>query len=297
MVGLVQVAVPNHLGDAVMALPALRRLVAGLPGAEVLLVGRPLAASVLDGQGPWPVVAPAFSTRPGSAAVLLAPSLRVAIAAWRDARASRRIGTPTDFRRLLLTHVVKVDPLRAHQREVYLRVVDAALGLLGGEAPAGDDDRFDADLEAGRVAWERAGRPRFLLHPWAQGSGAKRWPASRWLALGRALGDVVVTGGPGEEDARTARELAGDLGAPCAAGAETLAPAAWAGLARLVDRAILPDTGPAHLASAAGAIPLVLFGATDPARFAPARAVVVRGASMQAIEVGRVLDACAVGGQ
>jgi len=286
---LVQVAVPNHLGDAVMALSPLRRLVRALPGADVRLVGRPLAALVLDGQGSWAPVAPTWERRRGSVAVLLASSIRVALAA-RRAGARLVVGTRVDGRRLLLSHPVEGTIAELHQRTLYERTIDVAIAALGGEATASTDDGFATDPR-GEAWWEEAGRPDYLLHPWAEGRAAKRWPEERWVELGRSLGSVAVTGGPGAEDAATAEGIADRLGVPCAAGDRTLSPAAWAAVSRRVRRVVLPDTGLAHLAAAAGAEPVVLFGPTDPDRYAPSRARVVRGPSMQAIAVGPVLEA------
>lgn len=290
---MIQVAVPNHLGDAVMALPAIRMLAASLPARRLRLVGRALPAMVLDGQGPWDRVQATWTRDRGSCAVLLAPSLRVAIDAIRRARCRVRIGTPTDWRRALLTHVVRASIERVHQREIYRQVASRTLELLGGEASEPDeaDDTFDADDDAGLARWEEAGSPAWLLHPWAQGTPAKRWSLLKWVELGRELGDVMVTGGPSGDDAECARLLAERLGAPLAAGPTCLPVAAWAGVSRRVRGLVLPDTGLAHLASAAGARPVVLFGATDPTRYAPSRSTVVWGKSMHGISVASVLEA------
>jgi ADP-heptose:LPS heptosyltransferase len=275
-----------------MALPAIRQLVASLPDREVRLVGRPLPAKVLDGQGPWAPVDADWRRAPGSTAVLLGPSMRVAIGAWR-ARARIRVGAPTDFRRLLLTDVVDADVRRIHQREVYLRVVRTAIERCGGR-PAEAVDGFDADDDAGAAWLARVGQPRWLLHPWAEGSAAKRWPLQRWVELGRSLDGVVVTGGPGSDDADFARRLATALACPVAAGSDHLAVRAWAGAARQVRGVVLPDTGLAHLCAAAGVRPVVLFGATDPARYAPPGARVVSGSNLAAIAASEVLGALGV---
>ncbi len=284
---LLQVAVPNHLGDAVMALPALRSLAAGLPRWKIRLVGRPLPARVLDGQGPWEPVQSSFCRDSGSAGLLLAPSFRVALAALR-ARITPRVGTPTDWRRVLLTDSVEVDVASCHQRNIYARAVEQTVELLGGEHidASGDFEASDEGLEW----WGTVGSPRILLHPWAQGSVAKRWPLARWVELGRSLDSVVVTGGPGAQDTELAQSLAQSLGVPCRAGVDCLSPTAWAGVARRARAVVVPDTGLAHLAAASGARVLVLFGATDPARFAPPGAEVLRGSSMEAIAPAEVLE-------
>lgn len=280
-----QVAVPNHVGDAVMALGPLRQLGAAFP--SIRLVGRPAAARVLDGQGPWGSVQPTWER--GGAAVLLAPSLRVALQAVAS-RARPRIGAPTDARRLLLTDIVDITDV-VHYRDALQRVAAAALSRLGAPRGAAGSERLQPD-PAGRLWWESVGRPEVLLHPWAVGmDGAKRWPRERWIELGRRLGRVAVTAGPDAVEAEEAVAIAAALRAPVCAGASALSVRGWASAALAARLVVLPDTGLAHVASAAGAQPLVLFGPTDPARYAPRNAHVVRAGSMQEITVSRVLEA------
>ena len=297
---LLQVAVPNHLGDAVMALPSLHRLASVLGDTQLRLVGRPLAALVLDGQGPWPEVSPDWQSDPGGAALLLAPSLRVAVAAVRS-RCAVRVGTPTDWRRPLLTHSVSASIRSHHQRDIYTAAVDSILAVLAGRRgsplsgpadfcvqPDSTPPLFVVDPE-GYEWWESAGGPEVVFHPWAAGNAAKRWPLDRWVELGRHCGSVAVTGGPAGQDAAFAERLADRLGAPCAAGPSALSPAAWGALAQAASDVVLPDTGLAHLASAAGVCPVVLFGATAPARYAPDRARVLCADSMAALKPAQVL--------
>lgn len=107
-----------------------------------------------------------------------------------------------------------------------------------------------------------------LINPGA-GWGAKCWPAERYSALTRALGEhgvqSVINAGPGE------LELAKSV----CKGNETRARVVECSILQLIAltrRAALcvgGDTGPLHLASALG-IPLVaIFGPTDPARNGP----------------------------
>jgi len=295
--GLLQVAVPNHLGDAVMAMPFLRRLCRALPNHEVRLVGRPLPGLVLDDQGPWQPVSPTWRREAGTA-LLLAPSFRVA---WQAVRSGAllRVGIPSDWRRLLLTHSVETSVRECHQRDVYRQLVDKTLSLLQAPTEDGASSRegattpalggFQAD-PAGREWWEAVGSPELLLHPWAAGSAAKRWPLHRWVELGRSFPSVAVTGGPSGDDARFAQAVAAALEAPCAAGSTALSPRAWASLAQAVPQLVLPDTGLAHLASAAGACPVVLFGGSDPARYAPERAQVLAADSMEDLAVGPLVE-------
>ncbi len=275
----VQAFAPNHLGDVVLALPALRRLA---DQADLHVVAPDPLAELLEGQGDWTVGAP----RRGGDAVLLAPSLRVALRA-RLARCRRIVGEPTDARRLLLTHVVPrgmdLPPVRGprllprrHQGDSYLAVVDFALREWGA-APSSRVDRAlrldEPAVRGGQVAYEALGRPTHLVHPCAGGRIVKAGDLDIWAARAGARiatgARVAVTGGPSARDHDRASALARALGVPHAAGPEAIALPAWAALARRVGRVVAPDTGVAHLASAAGAAVTVLFGPTDPRRHRP----------------------------
>jgi ADP-heptose:LPS heptosyltransferase len=120
-----------------------------------------------------------------------------------------------------------------------------------------------------------AGGPVLALAPTANWSG-KVWPAERFVALARALlagplagGRVAVFAGPGEaERALAAPVLAGLPRAIDLAGRLTLpeAAACFARCALFVGN----DSGPMHLAAAAGAPTLGLFGPAHVAEYAPA---------------------------
>jgi ADP-heptose:LPS heptosyltransferase len=112
--------------------------------------------------------------------------------------------------------------------------------------------------------------PFALLQPFAS-RREKEWredelvPFARALRAGTGLA-AVVRWGPGE------RERAEALVHAIGEGALLAPPAPPAASARLASRARLfvgADTGPTHLAAAAGTPTVALFGPTDPARFAP----------------------------
>ncbi|GHF64905.1 hypothetical protein GCM10010218_52950 [Streptomyces mashuensis] len=106
-----------------------------------------------------------------------------------------------------------------------------------------------------------------VLHPGA-GSAARRWPAARYADVARRLldhgRDVVVTGGPGEDDLvadvtpRGARALPGGLPFPVLSALVASARAVVSG-----------DTGIAHLAVAHGTPSVTLFGPVAPSLWGP----------------------------
>jgi hypothetical protein len=121
-----------------------------------------------------------------------------------------------------------------------------------------------------------ARHPLIGIHAGAH-APARRWPAERFAVVADHLAQrfgaqIVLTGGPGEEE--IAQAVA--AGAPCAG---RVAPAlcvagqtSLGGLAALIERLdlfIANDTGPAHLADALGTPSVTIFGPADHRRWAP----------------------------
>lgn len=115
----------------------------------------------------------------------------------------------------------------------------------------------------------RPSRPFALLQPFSS-KPTKEWDAGQTAAFCRALVsrglDPVVRWGPGERE-RAARIVAESGGA--ASLAPPSPPAASARLASYAALFVGADTGPTHLAAAAGTPTVALYGPTDPARFGP----------------------------
>lgn len=109
-----------------------------------------------------------------------------------------------------------------------------------------------------------------VLHPGAD-AAARRWPAERFGAVGRALRSaghrVVVTAGPDERD--LAVTVAGSAGI---AAVDVYHGLPFERLAALIGEAralIVGDTGPGHLATALGTPSVVLFGPVAPQLWGP----------------------------
>lgn len=154
-------------------------------------------------------------------------------------------------------------PHRAERGLFLLR----ALGLQG--APA--KPRLALPPEP-HPFWRGVPRPRVVLHPGASAFAAfKRWPLAKFESLARRLSgeglEVAVSFGPGE-DALAAAIL---RAAPRARGLDGKA-LGLLGLAhalRDADLVVAADTGPLHVAAAAGARVLALFGPKDETLYGP----------------------------
>jgi len=114
--------------------------------------------------------------------------------------------------------------------------------------------------------------PFIALHP-GSGSARKNWPITSWAALGERLlatrpaHRLLLVGG--EADHASLRQLAAHFGERAWLAQDLALPHLAAVLAK--SAAFLGhDSGISHLAAAAGARCLLLFGPTDPAVWAPA---------------------------
>lgn len=262
---------PNHLGDLVMALPALEQaadadviLPRGL--APLLALSRVAGAMLPFDRGARGFVRAVRTLRARRypRGVLLPPSISSA-ALFALAGVRERRGTSTDHRAILLTDRVSRDRIRGLHRTAQYHV------LVTGAPPATPlipslritdslRDRFRALLPA-------SDEPLIGLFP-GSNAPSRRWPPSRFAALAgrlRAAGArVVVFGGPGER-ALTAEVASGgaiDLG-----GRTDLSLLA-AGLAAC-ELVVSNDSGPLHVAAAVGTRTLSFWGAGDPAITGP----------------------------
>src|SRR5919205_470878 len=155
------IRVPNWVGDAVMAVPALRELRRICKAARVVLVARPWVAGLFEGEGLADEVIAVTEARGLwhksrqfisdarrlrrerlDMAVLLPNSFGSALAA-RAAGAKQVAGYPTDARRFLLTHPIAFEASfkQRHQVRYYLNIAAQLERRLTGQC------RVDLDAE------------------------------------------------------------------------------------------------------------------------------------------------------
>ncbi|MFI0409370.1 glycosyltransferase family 9 protein [Actinomadura sp. 3N508] len=250
------------LGDLLTAVPALRALRRGLPGARITLAApavlSPLARATGAVDGVLPVDGLEHPLPP-------AGPVDVAVNLHGRGPQSHRLLASAAPRRLLAFACPGYgdgpgwDP-DEHEVTRWCRLL-AAFGF--------DADPGDLDLPAPATPSPAPGA--VVVHPGAA-FPARRWPADRFAAVASALRDggerVVVTGGPGEAAlARRVVRLAGlDETADLSGRTPLRELAALIADARLV---ICGDTGVAHLATAFRTPSVLLFGPTPPGRWGP----------------------------
>jgi heptosyltransferase-2 len=279
----VLVRLPNHVGDACMALPAVRLLAQA--GLAPVLVGKAWAGDLFAGLG-WrfepiegPVVSDtqrmrALAAQLGGAprAVLLPNSIGSALL-FRMAGA-RSAGLATDGRGWLLEAALP-EPPPMHEVERFWRVAAGALvhwGLpLKAEGPAPELGLTLArrhEAAANRALKEGGVPARYaLLAPVATGlhkGRVKHWPQFAALVEPlRARGLEPIALPPPNEAEATRAALPGARILP----AVTLG--AYAALAARAAVVVANDSGVSHVAAAVGARQVTIFGVTEAARTGP----------------------------
>jgi heptosyltransferase III len=132
--------------------------------------------------------------------------------------------------------------------------------------PSADDRQF------AREFLQDCARPIVALHP-GSGNEGKNWPLQNWIDLGDSLlgsssfqGSILIVGG--EADTTKTRRLESIWSNPRVRFAENLM---LPHLAAVLEHATFVghDSGISHLAAAAGANSILLFGPTNPAIWAP----------------------------
>ncbi|HEU0169213.1 MAG TPA: glycosyltransferase family 9 protein, partial [Chloroflexota bacterium] len=276
---------PDHLGDAILAAPAVSALRAAFPHAQLTGWAGPAVATV------WRHVPaldslevcdfPGFRRRPDSGAVApyalairqaarlhsrfdLALNLRADF--WWGAMVACWAGIPVAGYDVpecapFLSLALPYEP-RLHETAGSLRLVEALVDRPVERKPAvcWPDVPLPADVPTDAV----------ILHV-GSGAAVKLWDEGRWAQLAEGLkadGCRVVLNAGGADETGFAlaiqRRLNGNT--PLATGLTLEALATLYRRSRLL---IAVDNGPLHVARSVGTPTVALFGPTDPAQFGP----------------------------
>ena len=277
----------NWIGDAVMTIPALRRIRSIYPDAEISLHTRAWAEGVfrdadfideilpIEGRASVRSVidqSRALRRREFDIAFLFPNSFESALVA-RLARIPSRVGYATEQRGFLLTQRIEVPSWKheRHESEYYLNLVDRLTGTADSlivENPAlhvSAERRMDArELLVG--SGTREVRRLVGIGAGSTNSLAKRWPAVNFARLADLLSDekdceVVLLGAESERDVSSSVRAAShsrliDLTGHTDVGTATA-------ILSELDLFISNDMGLAHIAAAVGTPTIVIFGPTN----------------------------------
>ncbi len=303
------VVLPNPIGDAVMATPALRALREQLPDTRITWAGRPGPQAALEGldfrDGVVPLAGPMakgmrapgragrFLRRLGADTAVLFPNSFSSAWMARVARIPTRIGSTLHGRSLLLTHRVAL-PMRKGQAEDGLAPRSMVahyfdlLRPLGIEPTDGRPEvqvtSFDDALADRRLQAIDDSLPLIAVNPGAAFGDTKVLPPDRIAGAIKALRTntpvcVLVLCGPGEE--RLARETADLIATDVLPTHDSLA--GIGELKALLQRVrvlLTADSGPRHLAEALRVPTVVWMGPTDPRWSEHSTAAVVRNEAL-----------------
>lgn len=289
------VAAGGGIGDTLLATVVARALreryvavdALVLPEHRAVVEHTPAVERIFEFRGSARHAARAVAAERYDAAIVTWATVRTALVPFL-ARIPVRAGQARRLYSRLFTHRVVVrselGDRATHWTQIlldYARAIGCTAGAGEPEfVPAAADRRAAAALLGAHGIGERFA----ILHP-SRGLAARRerWPLEGFIALARALRDrealpLVVTGA--REDAPIAHAIAaaaGDGAIPLA-GATTLG--MFAALAERAAYAVAMDSGPMHVAAAAGAPTVGIFAlqSDEPDRWAPLgrRTAVVR---------------------
>ncbi len=282
------VFVPNWVGDAVMATPALKAIRKRFQKAHITHLMRAYVSDVLAGTECadetrfWPPddgmpntlhLVRRLRQNRFDLAILLTNSFRSALIA-RLSGAKRRIGYARDARGWLLTD--RLMPERMNGSFVPVPALDYYNDLARRAGCDLTDERLTlathAEEEAAidkRLGTRDPARPLVVLNPGANFGSAKCWPAEKYAALSDALVEqynarVVASLGPKEGPiadrlAAAAREPLEIFHDP------PLGLGPLRALVRRCDLLVTNDTGPRHFAAAFDRPVITIYGSSDPA--------------------------------
>ncbi|HKD50425.1 MAG TPA: lipopolysaccharide heptosyltransferase II [Candidatus Acidoferrum sp.] len=287
----------NWVGDAIMALPALRAVRSGFPEAEIAILARPYVADIYreqeicnqliayDSQAKHAGMvgrerlAAELQAQKFDVALLLQNAFDAAWLAWRSG-IPERIGYARDGRGFLLTkpiRVPKTGEIPLHEKFYYLELLRRA-----GWIHALPEESFvplNVSESARRRAEEllaqfgaRAGSLRIAIAAGASYGSAKCWPPARFAELANRLqsesGAEVILFATAREAVVT-RAIAAELDRPPVDLTEKTSIADLPALLSQCHLFIGNDSGAMHVAAGVGLAVVAVFGPTDPFGTAP----------------------------
>jgi lipopolysaccharide heptosyltransferase II len=287
----------NWVGDAILALPALRIVRKRFPDAEIAVVARPYVADlyrdqqicneliVYDTKGEHAGIlgherlAAQLRAQKFDTALLLQNAFDAAWLAWR-AGIPGRIGYARDGRSLLLTKAIPVPrtgEIPPHEKYYYLELVrragwaDSLTDESSIQLTVPEEKRRNAEAILIRNG-VRSGVFRIAIAPGASYGAARCWPATRFAELANRLqsqrnADTILFGTSAEAPVSTA--ISAEMHRPPI---DLTGKTAIADLPALLSQCHLfigNDSGAMHVAAAVGLPVVAVFGPTDPYGTAP----------------------------
>jgi heptosyltransferase-2 len=273
---------PNWVGDAVLAIPALKAVRSNFPKAEITLLVRPWVAGLFTSApfidrvwseakptklGDWTRITRDIRAFEFDLALLLPNSFESALMMFL-ARVPNRIGYATDGRTWMLTNSIEPSNNTQHQIHYYLDLAKAIQAET--ENPSIEIEATEEERQNARRLLAQEGIPRgarfLVLNPGAAYGSAKRWHEERFadvadiLAAELGLG-VAMIGSEGER--LIAEQIRSRMKGPSAVLSGRTSLETLIGVLAEASLMITNDSGPMHISAALGVPTVAVFGSTD----------------------------------
>ncbi len=284
----------NWVGDAIMALPALRSVRARFQQAEITILARPYVAFLYKDQQVCDNlvyldykrdIVGELRAQKFDVALLLQNAFEAAWLAWR-AGIPERIGYARDGRSLLLTNAVPVPKpgeIPPHEQYYYLELLRRAgwLDSLPREPLISLNVPEESRQRAGAFLLSNGVRPeslRIAIGAGASYGSAKCWPPDRFAELANRLQAQEAQGPQAKVDVILFGTRAEAPVSSAIAAGMRLPPIDLTGKTPINDLPALlsrchifigNDSGAMHVAAAVGLPVVAVFGPTDPFGTAP----------------------------
>ncbi|HYR91702.1 MAG TPA: lipopolysaccharide heptosyltransferase II [Terriglobia bacterium] len=273
---------PNWVGDAVLAIPAMKAVRAHFTQAEITLLVRPWVAGLFTSapfiDKVWSAPRPSrlldwiritrdMRTRRFNLALLFPNSFESALMTFMG-RVPQRIGYATDGRAWMLTNAIAPSAKKRHQVHYYMDIVKTL--SVNAEQPSIAIEATNDETAAARKLLASEGIPAeapfLVVNPGAAYGSAKRWSEDRFAdvadVLARELGLQVAIIGSGVEQP-IAEKIRGRMKSRTAVLNGKTSLETLIGVLAASTLMITNDSGPMHIAAALGVPTVAVFGSTD----------------------------------
>ena len=273
---------PNWVGDAVLAIPAMKAVRRKYPDSEITLLVRPWVAGVFTsapfidrvwsepkpaGLTDWMRISRSIRERGFDLALLFPNSFESAAMVFLG-RVPTRVGYATDARSWMLTQSLRPSTEKRHQVDYYLDLASAVSAPV--DHPSIKIEASSEEKAQARKLLASAGidanRSFLVLNPGAAYGSAKRWGEERFAEAGDALAselgiDVAIIGS--EKERSIAERVQGLMKTRVAVLNGRTSLETLIGVISESSLVLTNDSGPMHIAAALGVPTVAIFGPTE----------------------------------
>lgn len=290
----------NWVGDAVMQIPALRRLRNVFPKAKITLCTRKWANGIFqdaDFIDDFLIIeekenvfqqAKKWRKQKFDLAILFPNSFKTALVS-KLGKAKKRFGYANEGRSFLLTNPIEKPDWKNEKHEIhyYLNLIAEVENEYFGKVSE-TEPQFNLNVSESRKNEARKiltkngvdlSKKIIAFCPGSTNSRAKRWQSESYAKLNNLLqkefdANIILIGDKSELDVSLEVVEKSNIKPIVLTGKTSLAEAA--SVLSVCDLLVSNDTGPAHISAAVGTKTIVIFGPTNPKTTYPIGAEIIR---------------------